>query len=60
MQDNNFKNWIYNYIINKDIPDIRQIIQNEKNIYIDDKTYDSFLTYLNEGKSIIKQAYKNS
>lgn len=60
MQDNNFKNWIYNYIINKDIPDIRQIIQNEKNIYIDDKTYDSFLTYLNEGKAIIKQAYKNS
>ena len=60
MQDKEFKNWVNDYILTKEIPNIREFIKNEKKIYIDSKTYEMFETNLEEGKQLIKDAYKNS
>lgn len=60
MQDKEFKNWVKNFILRKKFPDFKDIIFNEKKIYIDSKTYDEFQTNLHEGKLLVKDAYKNS
>ena len=60
MQDKEYKNWVEQYILNKKIPNIKEKIQNKKKIFIDNKTYDEFEMNLHQGKTLIKEAYKNS
>ena len=60
MQDDAYKKWVEQYVLNQRIPNIKKIIRNKKNIYIDNKTYDIFETNLNEGKQLVKEVYKNS
>lgn len=60
MQDEKYKNWIKSYILDKKIPNVKDIIFRKKGIYIDKNNYDKFKTDLTEGKKLIKQVYKNS
>ena len=60
MQDESYKKWVEQYILNKKISNIKEIIQTEKKIYIDSKTYDTFEINLEDEKQLVKDAYKNS
>lgn len=58
MQDIVYKKWCLKKIISRDMPNLKEQIQNDKGIYIDDDVFDSFNKSINNGKAIILDSYK--
>lgn len=60
MQDEYYRVWAFNKIISKQMPNFKKRIFEEKKIYIDDKNYEYFKESLENGKTLVLDAYKNS
>lgn len=60
MQNEEYKLWVLNKVLNKNLYDLNEVIRLEKGIYIDEEITKSFEESIDNGKVILLDALKNS
>ncbi len=60
MKNEEYKLWVLNKILNKNLYSLNEVIKLEKGIYIDEEITKSFEESIDNGKVILLEAFKNS
>lgn len=60
MQNEEYKLWVLNKILNKNLYNLNEVIRLEKGIYVDEEITKSFEESIDNGKIILLEAFKNS